>query len=308
MPNTGQYFAAIFELDGYTEIAPRQYFYVGATPVLSSDFSEYPLGASVNISFTNAPHLADDWIGIYKMGHTPGGVGSTAYQYTSATTETLTFNNLPKGYYYAEYFLEDGYSSIGNTVYFKVGDLVSELWINKPVYDLGENIIASWTDGPGIIKDWLGIYNEGDDPNIDPLISYTYFEGLAEGSKTIATEELPTQMGNYYIVMFVDDSYNEVSNRVEFEVIDESLDNDDYEIDNGLSIYPNPSSNNKQTFISSQYPIDKIEIYNTNGQILYETKNVNNNKYSLITQDMPSGIYILKIHSRKVYTAKLIID
>ena len=308
LPNVGQYFAAIFELDGYTEIAPRQYFYVGSTPLLTSDFSEYPLGSPVNISFTNAPHLNNDWVGIYKMGHTPGSVASTAYQYTSSTAETLTFNNLPKGYYYAEYFLEDGYSSIGNKVFFKVGDLVSELWINKPVYDLGENIIASWTDGPGIIKDWLGIYNQGDDPNIDPLISYTYFDGLAEGSKLIATEELPTQIGNYYIVMFVDDSYNEVSNRVEFEVIDESLSNDDYEIDNGLSIYPNPSSNNKQTFISSQYPIDKIEIYNTNGQILYETKNVNNNKYSLITQDMPTGVYILKIHSRKVFTAKLIIN
>ncbi|WP_274475705.1 fibronectin type III domain-containing protein [Mangrovimonas aestuarii] len=304
----GRYFVAIFSDDGYTEIAERQYFYVGPTPVLSADAAEYAEGTPVNISFTNAPQLNNDWIGIYKMGHVPGDINSTAWSYVNNTAETKTFNNLNPGYYYAEYFLLDGYESIGNKVFFKVGDLVTNLWINQPVYQLGEQITASWTDAPGIVKDWLGIYPSDANPNIDPLISYTYFEGLAEGTTTLPEEAMPTAAGNYYVVMFTNDSYNEVSNRVDFQVIDETLSNNEFEIDHGLKLYPNPTSNTNQSIISSKYPIDKIELFSTDGQLMYATENVNNNKYSLVTQDLPTGVYIVKIHSRKVYTAKLVVQ
>lgn len=307
LPSVGQYYVAIFELDGYTEIASRKYFYVGVIPELSVNAEEFAVGDPVNITFENAPNLSNDWVGIYKMSQTPGGgVGATAYQYTSDTTQTMTFSGLQKGYYFAEYFLEDGYESIGNKVYFKVGELISELWINEPVYELGENIVASWTDAPGIIKDWLGIYHEGDDPNIDELISYTYFDGQGEGVKTIADEEMPSEVGNYFIVMFTNDSYEEVSNRVNFEITDSTVDNGEFDFENGLKVYPNPTKDNK-TVVSSQYPIDKIEIFNISGQKVYETRNVNNNKYLLMTQDMSPGTYILKIHSKKVYTSKLIV-
>lgn len=304
----GRYYAAIFSNGGYTEIAPRKYFYVGPVPVLSTDQEEYAVGSPVVISFANGPQLVNDWIGIYKMGHTPGQVTSTSYQYVTTASGAKTFNGLPKGYYYAEYYLLDGYNSIGNKVFFKIGDIVTELWINQPVYDLGEQISASWTDAPGIVKDWLGIYHEGDNPNIEPLVSYTYFQGLAEGTKNIAGADLPTQTGNYFIVMFTDDSYNEVSNRVTFEVVDSTLGGGEFTIDNGLKVYPNPTSEKKQTFIQSDYPIDEIEIFNMEGKLMYATKNVNNNKYSLITQDLPKGVYILKIHSRKLFTAKLVVE
>ncbi|MGX7666391.1 fibronectin type III domain-containing protein [Flavobacterium pedocola] len=308
LPNKGRYFAAIFSNGGYTEIAARKYFYVGPVPVLSTNQAEYPVGASVTVTFSNGPQLTNDWIGIYKMGVTPGGsVASTAWQYVTTASGSKVFNNLPKGYYYAEYYLQNGYNAIGNKVFFKVGDIVTELWINKPVYDLGEQITASWTDAPGIVKDWLGIYRQGDNPNVNPLVSYTYFNGLAEGSTNITGANIPTQTGNYFLVMFTNDSYNEVSNRVTFQVVS-NLDKDEFKIDNGLKVYPNPTKNDKQTFIQSEYPIDMIEIFSTEGKLLYATKNVNNNKYSLITQDLPKGVYVLKIHSRKLFTAKLIVE
>ncbi|HRB72838.1 MAG TPA: T9SS type A sorting domain-containing protein, partial [Flavobacterium sp.] len=303
----GRYFAAIFSNGGYTEIAPRQFFYVGPVPVVATSQEEYPVGTAVNVTFSNGPQLLKDWIGIYKMGHIPGEVTATAYQYVTTTSGSLTFNNLPTGYYYAQYYLQDGYNAIGNKAFFKVGNLVTDLWINKPVYDLGEQIVASWTDAPGIVKDWLGIYHEGENPNIDPLLSYTYFNGQAEGTLALTGTALPTATGNYFLVMFTNDSYNEVSNRVSFEVIDGTLGTNPFKIDNGLKVYPNPTNNVNQTIVQSDYPIDEIEIFNTEGKLMYATKNVNNNKYSLITQDLPTGVYILKIHSRKLFTAKLIV-
>jgi hypothetical protein len=308
LANKGRYFAAIFSNGGYTEIASRKYFYVGPIPVLSTNQAEYAVGSPVVVTFSNGPQLTNDWIGIYKMGINPGaGTTAASWQYVTTASGTKTFTGLPKGYYYVEYYLQNGYNPIGNKVFFKIGDIVTQLWINKPVYDLGEQISASWTDAPGIVKDWLGIYQQGENPNIDPLLSYSYFDGQAEGAKPLTGDLLPTQTGNYFLVMFTNDSYNEVSNRVSFEVIDSTLKNDDFKIDNGLKVYPNPTKDNSQTVVQSDYPIDEIEIFNTEGKLVYATKNVNNNRYSLITQDLPAGTYILKIHSRKLFTAKLVV-
>ncbi len=108
---------------------------------------------------------------------------------------TVNFTGLPKGYYYAQYLLEDGYNGIGNKVFFKVGDIVTELWTNKPVYTLGENITASWTDSPGIIKDWLGIYPQSIQSPDDNFVSYTYFDGITQGTKAIQGTAVPSTPG-----------------------------------------------------------------------------------------------------------------
>ncbi|EKT3956140.1 fibronectin type III domain-containing protein [Flavobacterium psychrophilum] len=304
----GRYYAAIFSNGGYTEIAPRKYFYVGPIPVLTTDHPEYSVGTPVIVNFTNGPQLANDWIGIYKMGINPGsGIPAAGKQYVTTVLGAKTFTGLPKGYYYAQYYLQDSFNPIGEKVFFKIGQIVTDLWINKPTYDLGEQISASWTDAPGIVKDWLGIYHQGDSPSVNPLVSYTYFGGLGQGTKNIVAPELPTQTGDYFIAMFTNDSYSEVSNRVSFKILD-PLGYEQFKIDNGLKVFPNPTNDNKQTFIQSDYPIDAIEIFNLEGKLLYATQNVNNNKYSLITQDLPKGIYILKIHSRKLFTVKLAVE
>lgn len=307
LSQSGRYFTALFINDGYTEVAERVYFYVGAVPTLNTNATEYAIGDDVIVSFTNGPNMTNDWIGIYKMGIDAGDAPSAAWQYVTTANGSKTFSNLPKGYYYAQYYIQNSNNAIGNKAFFKVGDIVTELWIDKPVYNLGEQITASWTDAPGIVKDWIGIYNENDDPNSDPLISYQYFDGIAQGTALIENTNMPTTEGNYFIVMFTNDSYNEVSNRVSFEMIN-PLKNEGFQIDNGFKLYPNPSNNNKQTFIQCDYPIDEIELFDLNGKLLYATKNVNNNKYSLITQDLEKGMYIIKIHSRKLFTAKLIIE
>ncbi|WP_435525206.1 hypothetical protein [Chryseobacterium indoltheticum] len=77
----------------------------------------------------------------------------------------------------------------------------------------------------GIVKDWLGIYPQSISVPDDQFVSYTYFEGLAQGTKTITgnVNGVPTAAGNYYMVMFTNDSYTEVSNRVQFQVTAGSL-------------------------------------------------------------------------------------
>lgn len=303
----GRYYATFLENDGYTELAGRKEFYVGPLVTLSSNAQTYASGSPVILSFANGPQLANDWIGIYKVGQTPGGPASTQWRYVTTASGNFTFNNLADGYYFAEYFLQDGYNSIGNKVFFQVGNQITQLNINKTIYNLNENIIATWTNAPGIVKDWLGIYHAGDDPNVDELVSFTYFEGLSEGTKVIQDDKLPTEAGDYFIVMFTNDSYNEVSNRISF-VVEEALGTGEFSSQNGVKVYPNPVKAGEKTYIKSKYPIDQIDMFDMTGNLFYSSKNINDYNYSIINQSLPSGTYILKIHSNKVYTIKVVVN
>ncbi|MCR5861641.1 fibronectin type III domain-containing protein [Flavobacterium sp. J372] len=304
----GRYYATLMSNDSYTEIAPRKSFYVGPFVTVATPQEVYATGSAVTVSFQNGPNLVKDWVGIYKVGQTPGvgGVTSTKWSYVNGTSGTFTFNGVPDGYYYAEYYLQDGYTSIGNKVFFQVGSQITDLYINKTVYNLNENIIATWTDAPGIVKDWLGIYHAGDDPNVDELVSYTYFDGLANGTKAIEGANLPTEPGDYFIVMFTNDSYNEVSNRVSFAV-DAPAGTDEFSSASGVTVYPNPAKAGERTYIKSKYPIQQIDMFDMTGNLFYTSKNINDLNYSIINQSLPTGVYVLKIHSNKVYTVKVVV-
>ncbi len=397
LTTANEYFVAYFGNSGYTEIAARKPFYYGPSPVLTTSATNYNVGQTVPITYSSCPALANDWIGVYKIGMTPGGPASIKWTYISATNGTYNVTNLGKGYYFASYFLRDQYFEAGPRVYFSVGDTITTLTTNQTTYNLGEYISATWIDGPGNPKDWLGIYHEGDDPNVNPLISYTYIDGLPAGSKNIPDSAMPQQAGNYFIVLFTNDSYNEVSNRVSFEMVGTPLPlhlldfsgkiegmshllswkvagedplerytlqqgadgknyadiyntsvnltyNGNYSYmndnpakgenfyrlkmtsadgketfsnivkmhqndkgENTVSVYPNPAKSGNRSVIESPYPIDQIDILDISGQMIYQSKNINNNKFSLLHQDLPPGTYIIKIHSRKLYTAKLVI-
>lgn len=306
---SGNYYAVFFTNDSYSEISTRVPFFYGNLPELTSDKTAYNLGEPVTISYQNAPGLANDWIGLYKIGMTPGNVGSIQWSYTSGASGSKTFNNLPKGYYFASYFLLDGYDEIGERIFFSVGDTIAQLLIDKSQYNLGEYITATWTDGPGIPKDWLGIYEAWKNPNIDVLDSYTYIGGEPAGLKVLSDTLIPQNTGSYFIVLFTNDSYNEISNRAYFTVVDTSsaIPNIAVSINEGVKIFPNPGGAN--TIIESSYPIDKIEILSPEGRVVYRSAtNAGNMRFNLLNQQLPRGVYWIKVYSRKLYTVKLVVE
>ncbi len=108
--------------------------------------------------------------------------------------------------------------------------------------------------------------------------------------------------------MFTNDSYDEISNRVNFEIINPTASVDDNDSSSALRIYPNPVKSGGNTFIESKYPIEKIDLYDMLGNLFYTTKNVNEYNYSLINQNLPTGTYILRVYSNRVYNVKIVIQ
>ncbi|GAA4757735.1 MULTISPECIES: endonuclease [Flavobacterium] len=74
------------------------------------------------------------------------------------------------------------------------------------------------------------------------------------------------------------------------------------------TVYPNPSNDNTIT-ISSEVDLDKIEVINLNGQLIQIIKDLSNNQKSTTINNLPQGLYLLKLSSgNAVSTKKIIIN
>ena len=221
-----EYFAAFFTNDGYTEIAPRVPFYVGATPTLSAAQTALATGATMSITYSGAPGVnGSDWIGVYKVGDTPGPVASTQWYYLSTgASGTMNFPGLANGYYFANYFVNAGYTPIGNKISFSVGTgTITVATISKSAQTYGDTFSVTYSKGPGNLKDYIGIFSAaavpgGSNPE-DKLLYYKYPDTLGAAAATVSINA-PLPSGSYKAALFINDSYTAASNFVTFTITD----------------------------------------------------------------------------------------
>ena len=182
----------------------------------------YKPGESVVISFSGGPGNAKDWVGIYKEGQTPGDDESTQWTYVDGgTTAALRFDPLPIGNYEAYLFLNDSYEILASES-FEVSEEqdAPKVILSKAEYDEGEDVIISFSGGPGNILDWVGIYKVGDIPEVKPSTVWQRVDGTNEGVIGKSTGQLvfdPLPIGNYEAYLFLNDGY-EILASESFEV------------------------------------------------------------------------------------------
>jgi hypothetical protein len=70
-------------------------------------------------------------------------------------------------------------------------------------YKPGEDIVISFSGGPGNAKDWVGIYKEGQTPGAVISVQYKYVGGETSGE--LLFDSLP--VGKYEIYLFEDDGF-----------------------------------------------------------------------------------------------------
>ena len=215
-----EWFAAFLANDGYTEVAPRVPFFVGSTPVLAPSKDAYNQGETVRIGFSAAPATDSaprnqDWIGVYRVGQTPGPTPSTAWSYVTTAAGFREFANLPNGYYFATYMVNNQYLEISDRVIFSVGTDIATAAMPKTALVHGDDFDVVFSDGPGTPKDYIGIFRQGEEPGEGELVTYLYVGGASTGTLRFTQDIEP---GDYYLALFIDDSYTAVSNRVNFSV------------------------------------------------------------------------------------------
>ncbi len=213
----GEYYAGLFADDTAAELAPRVPFFVGQEATLETGEPNHLSGSPVEFIWSDAPGGPRDVVAIFGAGVDPGpGIAPEATVPARTPSGSRSLSGLPDGYYYGVLLVNGGTFALSPRVSFSVGTANAVVTMESDEVPQGAEFTVSFTGGPGIPKDWIGLYPADVEPGPD-LIEYLYFEGAVDGSVTFALPGLPP--GDYYVAMFTNDSYTEVSNRFYFRVV-----------------------------------------------------------------------------------------
>ena len=87
-----------------------------------------------------------------------------------------------------------------------------------------------------------------------------------------------------------------------------ALTSENFKLENTVSIYPNPVSNN-EVFISTLSELKSIVLYNINGQIIQEIKNPSKINEAYKVSNLPKGFYLIQLASEnESITRKILVD
>jgi uncharacterized protein YjdB/subtilisin family serine protease len=141
-----------------------------------------------------------------------------------------------------------------------------------------ETIAPSDADNQSVI--WTS-----DDEDIATVDENGFVTAIAEGTATITAT---TVDGGYKAQCVV--TVNPASSIV------------DAEFDKVLKIYPNPVTNGQLIIDNGQLPIEKLELYDINGKLVYQKFSILNSQFSMDISHLPNGTYIVKIgtHSARI--------
>ncbi|MFM1558157.1 MAG: endonuclease/exonuclease/phosphatase family protein [Roseibacillus sp.] len=163
--------------------------------------------------------------------------------------------------------------------------------LDQAVYAPGQDIVSSWTGGPGSATDWVGIYPRGTVPDGDPGSTIwlyvngtrTATSGLVDGSLTFASPGLPA--GEWSAHFLANNGYTPIATKVDFEVADvtiiQSFGPDHQFIDEGLPITLNWSVTGVDPPVTSLTLDDGSGSLNVLGQSSIEVSPASNREYTL---------------------------
>ena len=81
----------------------------------------------------------------------------------------------------------------------------------------------------------------------------------------------------------------------------------DNSIDLNYSVYPNPFTDYTTIKLSDAIQTQRIELIDIHGRTVRTIDNVNSNSVTIHKENLPSGIYFIRIHSDDTYVKKVII-
>lgn len=195
---------------------------------LVTEYPAYFVDETFNVSFNQGPGNAKDWIGVYPEGTVPGSTGATRWDYLDDTRNgALGVKegqvNLPglaaAGIWTAHFLLNDGYTILSQTN-FTVLDLGTPLVRAQRSAAPKATFEVHFFNAPGNIKDWVGIFKEGQVPGAPntPSTLWAYVDGTQNGT-TANTEGTLTftgglaTAGNYVAYLLENDGYTILSSQ-----------------------------------------------------------------------------------------------
>jgi len=181
------------------------------------------------------------------------------------------------------------------------------LELNKRVYAIDETIIATFENGPGNAKDWVGIYKEGDTPNAVWSTLWFYVNGSQSAGEAISDGTVTflgglPNAGSWWAGFFENDGYA-LLDSVRFKVGEPSgVQNDQINAPESwaLSNYPNPF--NAETRITFALPQDEnvtLQVYDVRGvciaTLAQQRMTRGEHAFQFNGNSIPSGCYFCRL-------------
>jgi len=191
------------------------YSTVTSEPINSTQFQISP-----DTNFSNsAVDLIRDYENLFGTTGSPDYKPVDINKNSNILQYTVQQYKLPNGTYYIRTRHRDRnieWSEWSDAVQFWVkGSVPGTPGISTPkkVYNLNENIIVNYRNGPGNAKDWIGIYKSGETPGPNLSTDWKYVDG-STGTLNLQVAEA----GKYFIAFFENDGYTELAERISLYV------------------------------------------------------------------------------------------
>ncbi|MEM9379639.1 MAG: hypothetical protein AAGB93_06770 [Planctomycetota bacterium] len=186
-------------------------------PEITLDAGAYDAGTPIEITYEHGPANADDWVGLYAEGETPGQVPSRAWSYVSGASGAVTLSLDEAGPYFAAYFLRNGYTEVGARAHFVVGPSPVSVSTDAATYPATGTIAVDFQGGPATPGDWIGVHPAGAAPGETTVVANVPIPGTAD--RNVQLPAVGFAPGDHVVALFVDGSYTPVSEAATFTVL-----------------------------------------------------------------------------------------
>ncbi|NGZ90217.1 T9SS type A sorting domain-containing protein, partial [Psychroflexus maritimus] len=211
-----------------------------------------------------------------------------------------TSNNLSQSYAYRIRTISICNTQDNNLITHQTVLLQSSVAVNNSVN-------LNWSSYNGLNYDAYNIYRKVDNGNFEFLATVS----SSTQSYNDVTANVTTSTYEYYISISAPDcSDSQSQDKTSFSSAEiksnirntSNLNVLTHTADLGVSIYPNPSSNEINIAINDAIPFLKAEIFDLSGKLVLSSK-----KKSILIKDLPSSSYIIKLYTQQGNASKVFI-
>jgi hypothetical protein len=151
------------------------------------------------------------------------------------------------------------------------------------------------------------------DPMLDiknPVLNFVSVLKKDESAKKSAAFKINGTVGDNYEIWMNVDIYESSEHywSDSILIIAQLVGEEDFQFSPELNVYPNPMKEFCRIQISGPVPLDKIELYDLSGRLVFTETNIGENSFELPKGYLENGIYVLKVHADKIYERKLVVQ
>lgn len=254
--------------------------------------------------------------GVWQRGINTNGALATPGNNVYTVGVNSNYPDNKKEYLYSKCY--DFTNAVNPVIRFKLGFALEQNW-DVAYVEYSTNMGQSWsvlgTQGPSWYNSNRTNATTGSDCYNCPGAQWTG----GSGAPNTGTGAVPALTSYFYglnaligqpnvifrVVFHSDGSVNDLGITIDDFVIEGTLSNQEFELKN-IAIYPNPSTAIFTVAVGNE-SIDKLQVYDVAGKIIFETQQTIQNQYKLDLSSASSGIYFVKITSNNQNIVKRII-